>query len=407
MEFPEMMIIREQSVIVFSASKSENKCEKVIKFFDGKEKSKCSHWKDLFINANDSKNRLILNMLIKKIPTFDFAIILSDSTDILEQEVETKELCAQGINLKEIFEQRIEYEDGEVKKRFIRKYVMRDNVLFECGLCIMALGSDRVIFLREKNTYIPLDLFSGLQKMGIKTFEYANNLPNNFENTLEEVEKYIKGKASQISPIVIGASISTADAYLSNFILRFWENIEKEGKMTGCFEDLDSKEIFHPNISQIRMYIFIPDKINSSLSKDIYKFYNDYGFKRGIVISENAFRGVEFRYKVDGDKYIICDYPSTLTASFNTVNEILNLNADEKIDDGAIDRFLKKERDSFLYTLKKLMKEESLKSKLESFKKNEAEIEETFIRMKQVKIVELESTVDSADSSVPLQKIIV
>lgn len=329
-------------------------------------------------------------MLIKKIPTFDFAIILSDSTDILEQEVETKELCAQDINLKEIFEQRIEYENGGVKKRFIRKYVMRDNVLFECGLCIMALGTDRVIFLREKNTYVPLDLFSGLQKMGIKTFEYDNNLPDDFESTLKKVEEYIKEKESEISPIVIGASISTADAYLSNFILRFWENIEKEGKKTGYFKDLDSGEEFNPDISQIRMSIIVPYEISSSLSKDIYEYYKNHGYNRGIVMSKDTFRGVEFRYKVDGDKYFICDYPSTLTASFTTVKDILNLNADEKIDDGALDRFLQKERDSFKYTLKKLMKEESLKSKLEGFNKNKEEIEEMFIRMKQVKIVELE-----------------
>lgn len=385
------MAIRQQSIIVFSASKSEDKCQEVINFFDGIEKSKCYHWQELFKNANDSRNRLILNMLIKKIPTFDFAIILSDSTDILEQKVETKELCAQDINLKEIFEQRIEYEDGEVKNRFIRKYVMRDNVLFECGLCIMALGTDRVIFLREKNTYVPLDLFSGLQRMGIKTFEYDNNLPDNFKSTLEEVEGYIKKKASQISPIVIGASISTADSYLSNFILRFWENIEKEGKKTGYFKDLDSGEEFHPDVSQIRMSIIIPHQIGVDLKEKINNFYEKNEYKRRGIIPQGTFRGVEFRYKVNGDKYFICDYPSTLTASYNTVKDILNLNADEKTDDGAVDRFLKKERDSFLYTLKKLMKEESLKSKLEGFNKNEAEIEEMFIRMKQVKIVELEN----------------
>lgn len=60
------MTIRQQTVIVFSASKSEDKCEEVVKFFDGNDKSKCFHWKELFYKANDSKNRLILNMLIKK-----------------------------------------------------------------------------------------------------------------------------------------------------------------------------------------------------------------------------------------------------------------------------------------------------------------------------------------------------
>lgn len=371
-------------------------------------------------------------MLIKKIPTFDFAIILSDSTDILEQEVGIEELCAQDINLKEILEQRIKYEGGKVKKRFIHKYVMRDNVLFECGLCVMALGTDRVIFLREKNTYIPFDLFSGLQKMGIKTFEYDNNISENLNSRLEEIEKYIKNKGSKnnlyslnnkldeiakyikeneyrnmldnkleeldkyieenkskISTIVIGASISTADAYLSNFILRFWEYVGKEGEKTGYFKDLSSGIEFNPEISQIRMSIIIPPKISSGLSKDIFQYYEDHDYNRGIVMSKDAFRGIEFRYKVDRDKYLICDYPSTLTASFTTVNDILNLNADEKFDTEAVDRFLEKERDSFLYTLKKLMTEESLRLKLKGFNKTKEEIEEMLIRMKQVTIVEL------------------
>lgn len=381
------MPIRQQSIIIFSATKSDDKCDNVMSFFKASYHN-CYRWQQLFDEkVKDDNNRMILPMLIKKIPTFDFAIILSDSTDILEQEIESDK----KIDTKKILEQKIEYKEGEIVKHVIRKYVMRDNVLFECGLCIMALGTDRVILLREKNTYIPPDLFSGFGKMGIETFEYNSDLAN-FNEKLKEVYKYIKEKASHISPIVIGAAISTADAYLSNFILRFWENIEKvseEGKKNGFFTDLDTNDQFHLDVSHIGMSIIIPAEINSNLSTDINEYYKVHNYKRGITFSEGIFRGVEFRYKKIGNRYLVCDYPSTLTASFTTAKDILNLSADEKENDAdAEKRFLLKERDSFVYTLKKLMTTESLKLKLATFKKDDTQIEELLSRMKQVEIIE-------------------
>lgn len=181
---------------------------------------------------------------------------------------------------------------------------MRDNVLFECGLCIMALGTDRVILLREENVTIPFDLTIGLKKMGVKTIEYN---ADNLHEKLKDINDYIETKASEISPIVIGAAISTADGYFNNFILRFWENIQKG------FIDLNTKQEFHPDVSQIRMNIYIPYKISSNLRDRILNYYETKFYKQGII-PQGKFRGVEFRYKIVGNEFIICDYPSTLTA---------------------------------------------------------------------------------------------
>jgi hypothetical protein len=313
---------------------------------------------------------MILSMLIKEIPTFDFAIILCVATDILEQEIDTKE----------ILEQKIEYKEGEIVKRLIRKYLMCDSVLFECGLCIMALGTDRVILLRDRNVAIPFDLTIGLEKMGVKTIEYN---ADNLHDKLKDVNAYIEKKSSEISPIVIGASITTADGYFNNFILRFWENIRYG------FIDFETKDEFNPDVSQIRMDIYIPYKISIDLNEKIKDFYEANNYKRGIV-PQGKFRGIEFRYKIVGDAYVICDYPSTLTASYNTVKDILNLSADERHDRNAEERSLMKERDSFLLALKKLMMKESLTLKLSTFQKNKSEIQEILDRMKQVNIIELE-----------------
>jgi hypothetical protein len=55
-----------------------------------------------------------------------------------------------------------------------------------------------------------------------------------------------------------------------------------------------------------------------------------------------------------------------MTASFDTVRDILHLHADEENHDSdAEERFLTKERDSFKHTLEQLMNEDTLRTKLQ------------------------------------------
>jgi hypothetical protein len=344
-----MTTIRPQNIIIFSAGKSkENGNLSTVKSFFTKQGYNCYAWDEIAI-ANDPDKKVLLTLLIKKIPTFDFAIILGDGVDELEK-----------------------FRDVKITTE-VGKHIMRDNVVFECGLCIMALGTDRVILLIEENVRIFDDLFiipdvvyNVNGTTGIETIKYHNN-PTPQE--MKIVVKHIEKVKTDLSPIVIGAAVSTADGYFSNFILRFWENIG------NGFADLNTKKEFtNLNISQIQMNICIPAKIDENVKKNIFNYYDTNEYKRGITLdrkngekSDGTFRGVEFRYKQIEDKLIICDIPSTLTASFSTVKDILNLRADESHDNEAEKRFLSKERDTFLYTLDILMKEKVITSKLKTF----------------------------------------
>lgn len=354
-----MAAFRPQNVIIFSAGKSiENGNLNIVKSFLTPEKGyNCCDWTELFTNANNPDLIALLPMLIKKIPTFDFAIILSDGTDKL------KEFRNKKINTLFAKEERI----------------MRDNVLFECGLCIMALGTDRVILLIEDKARIIEDLM-GVGEIGVKSIVY-NNKQKNLPEKLHEIIAHIDVEATRLSPIVIGAAVSTADGYFSNFILRFWENIG------NGFIDNDTKKEFHPDPSRIQMDIYIPEIIDNSVKGKIWDYYKTNEYKRGII-SEGTFRGIEFRYKENKDGLTICDIPSAITASYNTVKDILHLSADEKSHDiNAEERFLTKERDSFEFTLNKLMSEEALTSKLKTFPSyTDDKIEHILQVMKQVKI---------------------
>lgn len=69
MEFEEGYVIRKQNLIIFSATKSEEKCQTVRSYFKNTD-NECHHWKDLFENAYNKEDMILLTMLIKKIPTF-------------------------------------------------------------------------------------------------------------------------------------------------------------------------------------------------------------------------------------------------------------------------------------------------------------------------------------------------
>ena len=101
---------RKQNVIIFSAGESiRNGSVEYIKSRLCKKDIICYDWRELFIKAHDMDNIALLPSLSKKIPTFDFAIIIAEAVDT-------------------------------VRFRGEEQISMRDNVIFELGLCIMALG---------------------------------------------------------------------------------------------------------------------------------------------------------------------------------------------------------------------------------------------------------------------------
>ena len=92
--------------------------------------------------------------LIKKIPTFDYAIIVCEGHDTVLMD---RDDCKEPIK------------------------VMRDNVLFEIGLCVMALGVTKVVLVSDSLTRMPDDL-SGLGgELAVKRIIYRLNDKTSYE----------------------------------------------------------------------------------------------------------------------------------------------------------------------------------------------------------------------------------
>jgi len=177
--------------------------------------------------------------------------------------------------------------------------------------------------------------------------------------------------AGHVNPIVVGASISNADGYYNNFIFRFWEHIAG-GFIDKAKGDSDPIRIA---AGRITMEILVPQRIGKDTGRRIFDYFDRHGFRVGTI--QNAgIRGMEFRYRIDEDgRMTVCDIPTTITATYSIVKDILNLEADDEEDPHAEHRFVTKEIDTFTKTLRQLMSEAAVREKGRLFRKSGPEIE--------------------------------
>lgn len=74
--------MRSQNIVLFSSGVSEREgiSLAIRDALEGMGYS-CSYWRELFRDAKDSRNISLLPMLVKKIPTFDFAVLICEGHD--------------------------------------------------------------------------------------------------------------------------------------------------------------------------------------------------------------------------------------------------------------------------------------------------------------------------------------
>ena len=360
--------MRKQNIVLFSSGVSEQ--NGILDFVKNELDSlgyQCSYWRDLFANARDSSNIALLPMLIKKIPTFDFAVLICEGHD------KTQMLRA-----------------GVIEEAL----TMRDNVLFEIGLCTMALGPERVVLLTDNFVRIPDDLRGVNNQSAVEIIIYnpgdtasylvaTEKLVEHFNSestgllkkSVQDISDYIKREQSgSLSPTVIGAAVSTANGYVSNFVLRTLEKIN-EGVLLG--ED-GFKKLFFFDDRKIFMHIVLPDEY-SVLTPSRSRTRMDQ-FQKGYVPSAR-FRKAEFRYALKGEELHIYDYPTTLVTGYQTARMILKIDADDKTDPDAEKRFNAKELDLFENALNALLAEFFIRETVVHFYTDDTkEEEEALIR---------------------------
>ena len=354
--------MRTQNIVLFSSGVSEK--NGILDFVKNELDSlgyRCSYWRDLFANARDSNNIALLPMLIKKIPTFDFAVLICEGHDKTQM-----------------------LREGAVTEI----PTMRDNVLFEIGLCTMALGPKRVILLTDKKVRIPDDLKGVEDQSAVEIIIYnpgdagsyadaTRKIVEHFEleeapllkKSVSEISKYISRESGSLSPTVIGASVSTANGYVSNFVLRTLEKIN-EGVL---LEEDGFKKLYHFDDKNINMHIILPEEY-SVLTPSRSRALMD-NYPKGYVPSAR-FRKAEFRYERKGDELHIYDYPTTLVTGYQTARMILRIEADDETDSFAEKRFNAKELDLFENALRAFLDEPFIREVVVHFYTDDTKEEE-------------------------------
>lgn len=339
---------RKQNVIIFSAGESvRNGNVEYIKNKLYERDIVCYDWRELFSKAHDMNNIALLPSLSKKIPTFDFALIIAEAVDTIHFR-------------------------GEEQTS------MRDNVIFELGLCVMALGVERVILLAEEGIRIPEDLI-GIGKIGIEYISFttrevdksiikveklikkrANNFAESFGTQLSEIINHINVNSELISPVFVGAAVSSAEAYFLNFVIRLLENVEK-----GFSYQTDDARENYSFPKDFKIKIVIPASVDSLSRSKIIKFYEEIDVEK-FVIHDAGTRGLYFNGKFDiiNNSLIVIDVPTSITASYAVVNSVLNIDSDDEYDALAEERFITKEMDIYAFALKKLLVPEVAEKRL-------------------------------------------
>lgn len=289
----------------------------------------------------------LLPSLSKKIPTFDFALIVAEGVDTVKVRGNEEQIA------------------------------IRDNVIFELGLCIMALGVERVILLAEESVRIPEDLI-GVGKIGIEyvTFRSLQNdaslnkvgeiierkadvFSERFTSQLDEIIEHINANANLISPVFVGAAVSSAEAYFLNFVIRLLENTDKGFSYKNNMENVCA----FPD--EFKIHIYIPTSVDSLTRAAISSFYSKQGYDE-FVVREAGVRGLFFNgfFDENNKSLFIVDIPASITASYAVVNSVLNIDSDDEYDNLAEERFATKEMDIYAFALSKLLSREVASKRL-------------------------------------------
>ena len=358
--------MRSQNIILFSSGVSErNGILFYVKDALDRQGYHCSYWRDLFRGANDTQNIALLPMLIKKIPTFDFAVLICEGHDETDM-----------------------FRNGAVE----RTQTMRDNVLFEIGLCSMALGLNRVILLTDGSVRLPEDLQGIGDDTAIKVVSYVKGMEESYqdaafqmvdylehitlrlqdplvmEELIGDIDTHILSNIDKLYPTIIGASVSTANGYMSNFILRTLEKCNEGMKL----EDAPDELTFFPD-DKVFMHIILPLEYSPETPSRSRNRMQDLSVGR---VPTARFRDAEFRYRIQGDELHIYDYPTTLVTEYQTARIILAIQADDREDTEAEKRFNAKELDLFESALRSFMSESFIRATGEHFYEDDTEEEE-------------------------------
>ena len=168
--------------------------------------SNCNDWLDVVIWEDGdifTMNNNTLDCLIKVSMTYDYALLVASSDDI-------------------------------VLSREEQHAIARDNVVFEAGLFLGSLGKDRALMVVDKSIKLPSDY------NGVTNIPYING---NMDGVFEKIHATLN-KTKDSYPIKALPSAALALGYFDNYIIPFLKKRKTSSLrviIPSCFENITSE----------------------------------------------------------------------------------------------------------------------------------------------------------------------
>ena len=254
-------------IFIGSSKESLGVAKRVKTFFS--DDFDCHLWSDDIFKSNES----FIETLMKSASLFDFGIMIfakDDITTVRGEEFETP----------------------------------RDNVLFEYGLFLGRVGSDKAFIVAEEGIKLPSDLL-GVTHVFYNTEHNPNGelVPtSNLEVSLKKVKSQM---LDSLNTGHLGLLPSTviAISYFDNFV---------KPTADWIFEKMPSIEIDSRIYTSARLNIKLPDSLDPDLKDSAAVFYKTKGLSSSSIEVKHREYPIYFESKGEGESLNIYDMPTIL-----------------------------------------------------------------------------------------------
>ncbi len=256
---------RNISVFIGGTSEGLKYASKVKKAFEYLGNIQCTIWnKDTF-----QYNESFLDSLSKASIIHDFGVFIATSDDL-----------------------------ALVRKQIIE--VTRDNVIFEYGLFLGALGNSRTFLLQEEECKLPSDVLGYTTPRFKRTFT-SDKWLDLIEGILKDIKIQFNKSEIQLLP-----STSLAIGYFNSFISKVSKHIFEND---GCL--LNKANCLH---KKVEFNIIIPNELSTDIGAKAQIYYKKENYEFEEIGSTKRPYHIRFFNNEDVDKLIIVDIPTTLNA---------------------------------------------------------------------------------------------
>lgn len=232
----------------------------------------CFIWNDKIFQLNDG----FLETLLKSASLFDFGFMIFAADDI----------------------SRIRHKEYNT---------MRDNVLFEYGLFLGRIGTERAYIIMEEGIKLPTDLL-GITYLSYKTEnkDGVKCLDVNFESQLEELKNSVNEKFS-LAHFGLLPSTVIAISYFDNFVRPLVDELSR----------LDDDGVFNIDnceYNSIKFKIIVPTSLDMDMTRQAKSYFKKNKYKLHNL--EHPYRSfpiyVDSKIDAKDRQYTIADIPTIL-----------------------------------------------------------------------------------------------